>query len=347
MQASIQTNLFDFFDTVRSTFRDAIWIDALCINQDDSAEKNHQVTHMGELYSGARCVYAWLGLPIKRPTGCGSLLDCVTKLTTKSARHAFHHHIWLRKNLLENEYWKRCWIIQEIVLARHVVVLLGPDTSDFSQLVEAAGRFRLVELGSIPLYERFYGLTNSAFSQFSKLNVGRSQFVPKGLISLLADFSKTKSTLTHDRIFALVPLCREKASFEINYTLSIRDLIYKTLTSCKGCLCACSTLQVLRSVFNSELGHPHDHLEISISGLRFTFEQRNERFQIHGDKTFASRGRIAIMRQIKSLTWSDPRHKCHSLSVLLERLFVGTSIVRLHINCPLTCGLNTIDDRPP
>jgi hypothetical protein len=341
-EASIQTNLFDFLDTVRATNRDAIWIDALCINQNDSMEKNHQVSQMGEIYSGAQCVYAWLGLPIKRPTGCGNLLECVMNFT----RHDHHHELWLRTNLFNNEYWKRCWIIQEIALALHVVVLLGPDSCDFSQLVEAASRPKVYESQGITFYRRSYGSTSSVFAQFSKLNIGRSQFVAKGLIPLLADFSKTRSTLTHDRIFALVPLCREKASFEIDYNLSIRDLIYETLTSCKGCLCACSTLQVLWSVFNSELGHPNDHLEISIRGLRFTFEQGNERFQIHGDKTFASEGRIAIMRQIKSVTWSDPRHKCPSLSILLNRFFVGTSIIRLHKNWPSNRGLNTIDDHP-
>jgi hypothetical protein len=341
-QASIGTNLFDFLYSVRSKHQDAIWIDALCINQNDPMEKNHQVSQMGEIYSGARCVYVWLGLPTKRPTGCGSLLECVTN----SIRHEYHHELWLCTNLFRNEYWKRCWIIQEIVLARHVVVLLGPDTSDFSQLVEAASRPKVYQSRGIIFYQRSYGYESSAFSQFSELNIGRSQFVAKGLIPLLADFSKTISTLTHDRIFALVPLCREKAIFEIDYTLSIRDLIYKTLTSCKGYLCACSTLRVLWSVLNSELGYPDDHLEISISGLRFTFEQGNERFQIHGDKTFAFRGRIAIMRQIKSVTLSDSRHKCASLSVLLTRLFVGTPIVRLHTNCPLNCGLNTIDDHP-
>ena len=341
-QAFIQANLFDFLDSVRSTNLDAIWIDALCINRNDPMEKNHQVSQMGEIYSGARCVYAWLGLPIKRPTGCGSLLECVTK----STGHDDHHELWLCTNLFRNGYWTRCWIVQEIVLARHVVVLLGPDTSDFSQLVEAASRPKVYESLGITFYQRSYGFESSAFSQFSELNIGRSQFVAKGLILLLADFSKTRSTLTHDRIFALVPLCREKAIFEIDYTLSISDLIYKTLTSCKGCLCACSTLQVLWSVLDSELGYPDDHLEISISGLRFTFGQGNERLQIHGDKTFASRGRIAIMRQIKSVTLSDPRHRCASLSVVLTRLFVGTSIVGLRTNCSLNCGLNTIDDHP-
>jgi hypothetical protein len=39
-----------------------LWIDALCINQDDLAEKNHQVEMMREIYSGAEVVIAWLGV---------------------------------------------------------------------------------------------------------------------------------------------------------------------------------------------------------------------------------------------------------------------------------------------
>jgi hypothetical protein len=39
-----------------------LWIDAICINQDDISERNHQVTQMGTMYKNAvRCV-AWLGL---------------------------------------------------------------------------------------------------------------------------------------------------------------------------------------------------------------------------------------------------------------------------------------------
>jgi hypothetical protein len=37
------------------------WIDALCINQQDNAEKSHQVAHMGAIYSNARRVAVWLG----------------------------------------------------------------------------------------------------------------------------------------------------------------------------------------------------------------------------------------------------------------------------------------------
>jgi len=39
------------------------WIDAICINQGDLAERAQQVTLMGEIYASASGVYAWLGPP--------------------------------------------------------------------------------------------------------------------------------------------------------------------------------------------------------------------------------------------------------------------------------------------
>jgi len=38
-----------------------IWIDALCIHQDDIAEKNAQVQHMGQIYERASETIVWLG----------------------------------------------------------------------------------------------------------------------------------------------------------------------------------------------------------------------------------------------------------------------------------------------
>ena len=38
-----------------------LWIDAICINQDDVFERNHQVRLMGDLYRSATSVLSWLG----------------------------------------------------------------------------------------------------------------------------------------------------------------------------------------------------------------------------------------------------------------------------------------------
>ncbi|EME82456.1 uncharacterized protein MYCFIDRAFT_124702, partial [Pseudocercospora fijiensis CIRAD86] len=38
-----------------------LWVDAICIDQDDSRERNHQAHMMAEIYSKAVRVLAWLG----------------------------------------------------------------------------------------------------------------------------------------------------------------------------------------------------------------------------------------------------------------------------------------------
>jgi hypothetical protein len=38
-----------------------IWIDAICINQDDMVEKGKQVAMMGDIYAKSRRLIAWLG----------------------------------------------------------------------------------------------------------------------------------------------------------------------------------------------------------------------------------------------------------------------------------------------
>ncbi|KAK4112968.1 HET-domain-containing protein, partial [Canariomyces notabilis] len=38
-----------------------LWIDAICINQSDLRERNHQVQQMADVYSRAQQVIAWIG----------------------------------------------------------------------------------------------------------------------------------------------------------------------------------------------------------------------------------------------------------------------------------------------
>jgi len=38
-----------------------LWIDAICINQENSLEKGHQIKLMGQIYKNASRVLVWLG----------------------------------------------------------------------------------------------------------------------------------------------------------------------------------------------------------------------------------------------------------------------------------------------
>jgi hypothetical protein len=51
------------------------WIDAICINQSDVLEQNHQVQMMRQIYSNAKSVSVWLGEADIPPT---AMLRCST-----------------------------------------------------------------------------------------------------------------------------------------------------------------------------------------------------------------------------------------------------------------------------
>lgn len=55
-----------------------IWVDAICINQDDMAEKSHQIQLCGEIYSCSKTVYVWLG----KDDDNGSAAEAMERLKT-------------------------------------------------------------------------------------------------------------------------------------------------------------------------------------------------------------------------------------------------------------------------
>lgn len=58
----IRKNLLGALQTLRrSDALLALWVDAICINQDDIMERNHQVWQMKDIFSKARLVNVWLG----------------------------------------------------------------------------------------------------------------------------------------------------------------------------------------------------------------------------------------------------------------------------------------------
>jgi len=127
-----------------------LWIDALCINQDDIEERNHQVAFMGHIYRHARVVLVWLGNEASNAKWRGSPsnslnLDPIRPLSTfgEVSRRSDHIYVPFVATLLDSRYqffwddvayictlpyWQRLWIVQEICLASEVQLLYGNET---------------------------------------------------------------------------------------------------------------------------------------------------------------------------------------------------------------------------
>ncbi|WAO94874.1 HET domain-containing protein [Fusarium falciforme] len=97
-----------------------IWIDSLCINQNDINERSVQVSQMGKIFSGAQKVHIYLGNNVDDKTlsdvfavlgSMGSLYEFDTSLRTATRVQAL-------KTLFSQTYFSRMWIIQEVLLAK-------------------------------------------------------------------------------------------------------------------------------------------------------------------------------------------------------------------------------------
>lgn len=173
-----RANLRGFFEMIKVE-EDASWVfvDAVCINQDDLDEKSSQVQLMGDIYRRADRVLAWMGvignerafssLVHKAELGTGpiDLLwstwgSRLQQLCQKGDKEIFsalcsddspaenNSREMLRLTFvlvfLNLEYWSRVWILQEVILGRNLMFQFGPirvSVSVLERLVCAAEVF--------------------------------------------------------------------------------------------------------------------------------------------------------------------------------------------------------------
>ncbi|OJI97961.1 hypothetical protein ASPVEDRAFT_79633 [Aspergillus versicolor CBS 583.65] len=111
-----------------------MWIDAICINQANNAERAEQVKLMGEIYRSAERVVAFLGA---HEDGSQELFQFLKDWKGEIDISRFDD-AWqagaAERPLLSRSYWQRAWIVQELVLASHKYLQCGKDRISFSAL---------------------------------------------------------------------------------------------------------------------------------------------------------------------------------------------------------------------
>ena len=152
--ADARSNLLRILRLLRSRVEEsqpAIWVDAVCINQRDTTEKNHQVSVIGEIYAKARDVVVGLndtgdtaeqGIENLRKiaiaaNACGSqdceperaMSDAIASLEKSNAWDALF-------DLFSDTWWQRMWIVQEVVLASNAIFLIGSASFSFKAVEE-------------------------------------------------------------------------------------------------------------------------------------------------------------------------------------------------------------------
>ena len=119
-----------------------LWVDALCINQNDITEKSHQVEKMLDIYGAANGVFAWLG-PETEATAAGMTIlnDMVS-----GKRYVEGEPSWTSlppdlvrpglDDILRRAYFTRLWVVQETAIAREVMLVCGAHTVSWVNKVD-------------------------------------------------------------------------------------------------------------------------------------------------------------------------------------------------------------------
>ena len=112
----ITTNLANALRAVRQTSDTIlIWVDALCINQQDLSERNHQVQLMRQIFTSAVTVNIWLGLPFP---GAQDALQLLGKLAegmplrgiTLQSRSNTTSIVENMTAIFKYPWWQRLWV---------------------------------------------------------------------------------------------------------------------------------------------------------------------------------------------------------------------------------------------
>jgi len=119
-----------------------LWIDAICINQSDNREKNHQVMRMKEIYTNAVEVIVWIG---KLDNLSSIAFDTLERFsiydstqdgsaTYKDILDTIEERRTAVQYLMERPYFGRVWVIQEVVVAKNATIHCGTFMIDFELL---------------------------------------------------------------------------------------------------------------------------------------------------------------------------------------------------------------------
>ena len=259
---NIRKNLSQFLLSLRNlngTIR--IWVDYVCINQEDVNERNHQVHMMADIYKSALTVYSWLGQATKSSdeaidhiNGLPSAPIPRARSTPATPQHLQHRLQKLQEQLpsdlqngsssvrvlgpdrsprdlarralqrlIDREYWTRLWIVQEVLLARELLVVVGYKTVRWNQIVDIFSANHGRHQQTAP--------KNKVFKSILKLTAKQMQDPCFALSALVSDFSMCLCFEPKDRIYGMLGLLRPEIrnEIQIDYQQTVVELCVRNV----------------------------------------------------------------------------------------------------------------------
>ena len=184
-----------------------LWVDALCINQSNIAERNTQVARMASIYSQAGRVVVWLGDTSEPEEG-----PHIKLLEHREQQPLVSGHQWKLRTLRavvevgRAPWWSRTWVLQEFAVAR---VLPQVCFGCFEVSWDECQGLMLDLLNGDD--QRWY---ERAWAPFYNM-LGMRKAIGSDLAMLALLSCSTDATVAKDKVYALLGLMRDEQSAAI------------------------------------------------------------------------------------------------------------------------------------
>lgn len=206
-----------------------LWVDAICINQEDQKEKSFQIPFMGQIYSRAKNVCVWLGDPSPDSKLAFTLIESILQLS--DLEHLINDKYtddWAAlSSLMKRQWFSRRWVVQEIAFAKSATVHCGRTSIHWPDLADAIALFvsRAKEISKLfrgaSKYKNHFDflgdveahganrLVQTISRLFRKSDDGNRLEPLLSLESLVSTLSAFKASKPHDIIYAILSLASD------------------------------------------------------------------------------------------------------------------------------------------
>lgn len=201
-----------------------LWVDCMCINQANAAEKGDQVRRMKGIYERAKGVIIWIGEEMASLIGVDDQLTfCLHSFNTS---HSFQQmsESALRKLLdrRHNLWWSRLWIVQEIASSSSVVVCVGAKLMPWEHFIKTVTSATATTLADQSLVLRFKAMQRQLKALYTMRKTLRSNPGGEDLLELIRATTDSSASVAIDKVYALLGLAtmRDQRAIEIDYAHS-------------------------------------------------------------------------------------------------------------------------------
>lgn len=219
-----------------------LWADAVCINQQDLLEKGIQIRLLRTIYQYAERVIAWIGEEENDSHEALRRLNQVQINSQESMFKLSSENMATKQgptigdddweginNILKRAWFRRVWIVQELVLPSNVVIACGRTEigwDDFFDALALCQDHLNSENPGRKITRRFlHG--GPAFALGQTRRRFQDDARRYSLLELLHLFKHTKATKKRDKLFALLGLASDADERDLNpdYDSPLEDVI--------------------------------------------------------------------------------------------------------------------------